>query len=162
MFQSLNRAYKRSDSLINQVVVIDAIVSIPQSGLQAFRRPLDQELDAVPLQFQSLNRAYKRSDNMIYHGATTYQVRFNPSIGLTSVPTSQSLLGSVFGEAVSIPQSGLKAFPQQATFERCLIQTVSIPQSGLQAFRQRRARKLSAPGHQFQSLNRAYKRSDQV
>src|SRR6266849_5919723 len=61
-FQSLNRAYKRSDSPQGPAPTIAMSVSIPQSGLQAFRHRIlvDSILDFSG--FQSLNRAYKRSD----------------------------------------------------------------------------------------------------
>ncbi len=36
-FQSLNRAYKRSDTVVEQGLFGACAVSIPQSGLQAFR-----------------------------------------------------------------------------------------------------------------------------
>jgi len=61
-FQSLNRAYKRSD-----------IVE-------------DYEDSQVAALFQSLNRAYKRSDTP-KSAPTSNNSGFNPSIGLTSVPT---------------------------------------------------------------------------
>ncbi len=38
------------------------IVSIPQSGLQAFRQFEFMSDNMMPVAFQSLNRAYKRSD----------------------------------------------------------------------------------------------------
>ncbi len=38
LFQSFNRAYKRSDIFRRRWCVAGAVVSIPQSGLQAFRR----------------------------------------------------------------------------------------------------------------------------
>src|SRR5216684_2229094 len=63
-FQSLNRAYKRSDELSRIDNNHGHAVSIPQSGLQAFR----PKMIHLPCSAR--------------HG-------FNPSIGLTSVPTSQ-------------------------------------------------------------------------
>src|SRR6266849_2765689 len=84
-FQSLNRAYKRSDQVLYFLLQFFSAVSIPQSGLQAFRR---RGLDCPGTRtqmFQSLNRAYKRSDQM---------------------PSWRMLRG----RHVSIPQSGLQAF----------------------------------------------------
>jgi len=69
LFQSLNRAYKRSDSSATPAAPVVGLVSIPQSGLQAFRRGL------------ALSLCWTRS-------------RFNPSIGLTSVPTSPGKEGT--------------------------------------------------------------------
>ncbi len=42
--------------------------------------------------FQSLNRAYKRSDLRIPECLSQVQPSFNPSIGLTSVPTKDALV----------------------------------------------------------------------
>ncbi len=61
-FQSLNRAYKRSDTHCRRGKRTPQNVSIPQSGLQAFRRHYTPELPVL-------------------------STCFNPSIGLTSVPT---------------------------------------------------------------------------
>src|SRR6266849_3425360 len=85
---------------------------------------------------------------------------FNPSIGLTSVPTAEVAEKGQVRDSVSIPQSGLQAFRQsslnlvsctKASFNPSNGLTsvpttiggrvdtpglgVSIPQSGLQAFR---------------------------
>src|SRR6266849_2100715 len=111
-FQSLNRAYKRSDRKISAIGALLRGVSIPQSGLQAFRLHTKGS-DELSIQgFQSLNRAYKRSDSALLRveiAASSFQslnraykrsdqwrnlnIRvalscFNPSIGLTSVPTA--------------------------------------------------------------------------
>ncbi len=85
MFQSLNRAYKRSDPRRRPAHQRHHHVSIPQSGLQAFRRQ---------------------------QGAPGFRApgRFNPSIGLTSVPTHLSNKEKLNMSNVSIPQSGLQAF----------------------------------------------------
>ncbi len=40
-FQSLNRAYKRSDLALSSFAALSSEVSIPQSGLQAFRQDSD-------------------------------------------------------------------------------------------------------------------------
>ncbi len=91
--------------------IVSRAVSIPQSGLQAFR-PIDiYGTWQMNESFQSLNRAYKRSDGALVHrksaswrvsipqsGLQAFRQRmlhdrqwqrscFNPSIGLTSVPT---------------------------------------------------------------------------
>ncbi len=62
MFQSLNRAYKRSDNGKVRGLICRSCVSIPQSGLQAFRLGWNFKYWLPYLVFQSLNRAYKRSD----------------------------------------------------------------------------------------------------
>ncbi len=62
VFQSLVRAYKRSDAHLHTSIACHLVVSIPRSGLQAFRR-----------------RACCRR--------TGHLNGFNPSFGLTSVPT---------------------------------------------------------------------------
>ncbi len=135
--------------------------------------------------FQSLNRAYKRSDPRRRHTLRPAWNCFNPSIGLTSVPTMQSLSCAYFAHAVSIPQSGLQAFrPSLAangTFNAGLFQSLNraykrsdasdghVPAWGAVVFQSlNRAYKRSDPTRpigavyalQFQSLNRAYKRSD--
>src|SRR5712692_7322437 len=137
------------------------LVSIPQSGLQAFRPPPITVEPAPIIMFQSLNRAYKRSDalqtirltpgddmfqslNRAYKRSDEYNGRrvrldtdgFNPSIGLTSVPTRQDGGGAGATHLVSIPQSGLQAFRRPCTKQERKIMRM------------------------FQSLNRAYKRSD--
>ncbi len=84
-FQSLNRAYKRSDRDTKMVIISRVVVSIPQSGLQAFRRSRNNVVGENSEWFQSLNRAYKRSDASSYYFPLSYHL-------------------------VSIPQSGLQAF----------------------------------------------------
>ncbi len=85
LFQSLVRAYKRSDGLEKADSLIDPV-------------------------FQSLVRAYKRSDAVKAMDEVGIKARFNPSFGLTSVPTiAYSALMSAF-VLVSIPRSGLQAF----------------------------------------------------
>src|SRR6266852_154268 len=71
-------------------------VSIPQSGLQAFRRVASSFVIQSDLGFQSLNRAYKRSDRRSCPGLIGELRCFNPSIGLTSFPTGFSLLSQTF------------------------------------------------------------------
>src|SRR6266849_6503251 len=112
-------------------------------------------------EFQSLNRAYKRSDIFPFLpclkigrsfnpsiGLTSVPTvppkrkavklcSFNPSIGLTSVPTEYISLGSADELVVSTPQSGLQAFRPHESMESPIYYKVSIPQSGLQAFRHR-------------------------
>ncbi len=109
-------------------------VSIPQSGLQAFRPPYYALLAFNPVSFnpsigltsvpthslvteqiatqvfQSLNRAYKRSDVVHEIPPQTQMYSFNPSIGLTSVPTHSISPNNSGLPVVSIPQSGLQAF----------------------------------------------------
>src|SRR6266849_2833880 len=111
-------------------------VSIPQSGLQAFRPVFNQgyPLDVVVSIPQSGLQAFRLGKLLCGLGSHN---RFNPSIGLTSVPTLPTSDRSVPGVVVSIPQSGLQAFrPKFVRFQRVRIS-------------------------QFQSLNRAYKRSDE-
>ncbi len=135
LFQSLNRAYKRSDVVAYSQRPSQAIVSIPQSGLQAFRHLLDGLLIRYYLQFQSLNRAYKRSDCVILNREVSPKV-------------FQSL-----NRAYKRSDPNATNTPGQATH-------VSIPQSGLQAFRQNVRMSYGVLPFPFQSLNRAYKRSD--
>ena len=92
MFQSLDRAYKRSDLDFDFLDNQGVIVSIPRSGLQAFRRQQQQSTAASDAMFQSLDRAYKRSDRSSRSGIEDEHNGFNPSIGLTSVPTQTDLV----------------------------------------------------------------------
>ncbi len=137
MFQSLNRAYKRSDRAdVSQV-------------------PSEEEV------FQSLNRAYKRSDNIGKLPKIVVYLSFNPSIGLTSVPTINTRLISVITSTGFNPSIGLTSVPTTKHCSECSGSTaVSIPQSGLQAFRHSGSSGATAQETMFQSLNRAYKRSD--
>ncbi len=89
LFQSLNRAYKRSDDMSAYLIQEVRSVSIPQSGLQAFRRSRFSTWQQGAIVFQSLNRAYKRSDTPACGLFVACSISFNPSIGLTSVPTTQ-------------------------------------------------------------------------
>ncbi len=135
-FQSLVRAYKRSDNCRSDRGQGRSKVSIPRSGLQAFRhgeggidtpysccvsiprsglqafRPQVTSCVTVVQAFQSLVRAYKRSDDRHALNCACNKDRFqslvraykrsdeqrrkefeersssfNPSFGLTSVPT---------------------------------------------------------------------------
>jgi len=136
LFQSLNRAYKRSDEWIERRERCATQVSIPQSGLQAFRRVhCHPPLSRTSL-FQSLNRAYKRSDRVLCHTEVIEACKF------------QSL------------NRAYKRSDRKISAIGALLRGVSIPQSGLQAFRlhTKGSDELSIQG--FQSLNRAYKRSD--
>ncbi len=134
--------------------------------------------------FQSLNRAYKRSDAMINTEPSTLPGRFNPSIGLTSVPTTLASLAAREQVAFQSLNRAYKRSDGDGQLVCTMQRLVSIPQSGLQAFRRRvismqssDARRFNPsigltsvpthdhPGRQgrherFQSLNRAYKRSD--
>src|SRR6266849_3246836 len=88
MFQSLNRAYKRSDN--EATVRRPATCKWFQSLNRAYKRSdkgVIVPIEGTVTMFQSLNRAYKRSD--CRHEMRKYPIRssFNPSIGLTSVPT---------------------------------------------------------------------------
>ncbi len=111
--------------------------------------------------FQSLNRAYKRSDQELRTALSYIENSFNPSIGLTSVPTS---LSCSYAALFNTFQSLNRAYKRSdvALLEyKMAINMVSIPQSGLQAFRRWFLLFLNSPWGKFQSLNRAYKRSDQ-
>ncbi len=91
MFQSLNRAYKRSD--LDKMLI----------GIKAHR-------------FQSLNRAYKRSDQTTEVPGDVPRLVSIPQSGLQAFrrePTRRRLRSS----SVSIPQSGLQAFRHYATGE---------------------------------------------
>jgi len=135
VFQSLNRAYKRSDCS-------EVAASLrPQSGFNP-----SIGLTSVP----TLKR---RTFGFLDRG-------FNPSIGLTSVPTLQGWRSLPGLTSVSIPQSGLQAFRPTDDPEAGANVQVSIPQSGLQAFRHRIVLVIDSFVVMFQSLNRAYKRSD--
>ncbi len=136
MFQSLNRAYKRSDEWIERRERCATQVSIPQSGLQAFRRVhCHPPLSRTSL-FQSLNRAYKRSDRVLCHTEVIEACKF------------QSL------------NRAYKRSDRKISAIGALLRGVSIPQSGLQAFRLHLRSVSCSRLLSFQSLNRAYKRSD--
>src|SRR6266849_6479081 len=88
--------------------------------------------------FQSLNRAYKRSDLLYIDAPMLSLDGFNPSIGLTSVPTIS--LNPLFRDIAGRfnPSIGLTSVPT------CFADVVGfVPDV-------------------FQSLNRAYKRSDDI
>ncbi len=209
-FQSLNRAYKRSDDRIigctsdrnccfNPSIGLTSVptlpeslsepgtcpVSIPQSGLQAFRQCLKHYTGSrlvvsipqsglqafrlvwlAPLQFR-----YKCFNPSI--GLTSVptlkpvslsrriQVSFNPSIGLTSVPTQRWTPVPLAPHWCFNPSIGLTSVPTRHVFFLSdLDDRVSIPQSGLQAFRRVAVNWHIEDRGLFQSLNRAYKRSD--
>src|SRR6266849_5178460 len=159
-------------------------VSIPQSGLQAFRPASSTTARTSLASFQSLNRAYKRSDNRHYPRHRGNERRFNPSIGLTSVPTYKGSRAYKVETVVSIPQSGLQAFRRYSATIRDRraisfnpsIGLTSVPTvwSSIKASHSIRFNPSigltsvptvegnTAPGlpAPFQSLNRAYKRSD--
>ncbi len=136
--------------------------------------------------FQSLNRAYKRSDLLYIDAPMLSLDGFNPSIGLTSVPTI-SLVPDPAKLLVSIPQSGLQAF--RLVTSSCITHARSCfnPSIGLTSVPTRPLNPLfrdiagrfnpsigltSVPTcfadvvgfvpDVFQSLNRAYKRSDDI
>src|SRR5712692_1042511 len=101
--------------------------------------------------FQYLHRAYKRSDLMEGPQPRQSSSSFNPSIGLTSVPTAVSQPDPVGVVTVSIPQSGLQAFRRAARrTEGRGTTAVSIPQSGLQAFRPKSSHTFLHVGKMFQ------------
>src|SRR6266849_3542308 len=90
-FQSLNRAYKRSDGSMARL--LPAGLYSFQSLNRAYKRSdiaLLVLLDQLMEVFQSLNRAYKRSDAAVFRRAPYRHYSFNPSIGLTSVPTMRA------------------------------------------------------------------------
>ncbi len=111
-------------------------VSIPQSGLQAFRPAI-----------MKVSFACVRC--------------FNPSIGLTSVPTAWRYKQHTTKTSCFNPSIGLTSVPTyDYTNVHVYTGLVSIPQSGLQAFRPSDCRPGGDRRARFQSLNRAYKRSD--
>ncbi len=86
-FQSLNRAYKRSDRGVRSGRDVKQLF---QSLNRAYKR--SDQVTRHPFlppskRFQSLNRAYKRSDSISRRASLKPARCFNPSIGLTSVPT---------------------------------------------------------------------------
>ncbi len=112
--------------------------------------------------FQSLNRAYKRSDGTSMIGQGEWKGSFNPSIGLTSVPTERPSMSPSPASSSFNPSIGLTSVPTYTSASASILfSMVSIPQSGLQAFRQSKICAHSINMLSFQSLNRAYKRSDQ-
>ncbi len=135
-FQSLNRAYKRSDDHDRGVLPVACRVSIPQSGLQAFRPRLRDH----------------RTDRSCC---------FNPSIGLTSVPTPFKRWIRHLKCCVSIPQSGLQAFRLTAERWRLAHLRCFNPSIGLTSVPTASWFAGGSVTLKFQSLNRAYKRSDQ-
>src|SRR6266849_662587 len=134
-------------------------VSIPQSGLQAFRPVFNQgyPLDVVVSIPQSGLQAFRLGKLLCGLGSHN---RFNPSIGLTSVPTGYSSISRSSSKVVSIPQSGLQAFRREVHYFLAAGILVSIPQSGFQTFRHVLLDESFDSTNMFQSLNRAYKRSD--
>ncbi len=135
-------------------------VSIPQSGLQAFRPASSTTARTSLASFQSLNRAYKRSDNRHYPRHRGNERRFNPSIGLTSVPTYKGSRAYKVETVVSIPQSGLQAFRRYSATIRDRRAISFNPSIGLTSVPTSEKVASGLLTLKFQSLNRAYKRSD--
>ncbi len=109
-FQSLNRAYKRSDPIEPGPPEEAAEF---QSLNRAYKRSDQGRGDRGiwrPKRFQSLNRAYKRSDNGDDSPDSIVIRGFNPSIGLTSVPTSLPALLLLFFGGFN-PSIGLTSVP---------------------------------------------------
>src|SRR5712692_399007 len=88
-------------------------VSIPQSGLQAFRPVFNQgyPLDVVVSIPQSGLQAFRLCKLLCGLGS---QSRFNPSIGLTSVPTRVPLLPCCWNTGFN-PSIGLTSVPTCAS-----------------------------------------------
>ena len=87
VFQSLDRAYKRSDREVKSSLGEKKLF---QSLDRAYKRSDLAKIKGLLCNqwFQSLDRAYKRSDTT--NGSQerlSGSLGFNPSIGLTSVPT---------------------------------------------------------------------------
>ncbi len=61
-FQSLNRAYKRSDAYFNQAWITIHDCFNPSIGLTSVPTNSAGSTITTGMRFQSLNRAYKRSD----------------------------------------------------------------------------------------------------
>src|SRR5712692_2240505 len=108
-FQSLNRAYKRSDlhshGRANSEYCFNPSIGLTSVPTISFDGSAEKNAE-----FQSLNRAYKRSDDSVNFASSSDDSSFNPSIGLTSVPTQSEPIPGSMQVAVSIPQSGLQAF----------------------------------------------------
>ncbi len=159
-FQSLNRAYKRSDTPVCVASLYTIVVSIPQSGLQAFRPRGWPRRSRLGRGFQSLNRAYKRSDhrrsvvrhlvlrwfqslNRAYKRSDGRPAHQRPEVNAVSIPQSglQAFrriddLKARFESRSFNPSIGLTSVPTWSTiYSYNNYRTVSIPQSGLQAFR---------------------------
>ncbi len=135
MFQSLVRAYKRSDSVFDRSNIASPSVSIPRSGLQAFRR-----IYSLLWQLQS--------------------ECFNPSFGLTSVPTSASCLSCLFCIYSFNPSFGLTSVPTFMGKEDPYLSICFNPSFGLTSVPTGEGRVIGFKIDLFQSLVRAYKRSD--
>ncbi len=86
-------------------------------------------------QFQSLNRAYKRSDDPRNRDTDRKEKGFNPSIGLTSVPTFKASRQATKLKQFQSLNRAYKRSDSHHLDEAKAMATVSIPQSGLQAFR---------------------------
>jgi len=161
LFQSLNRAYKRSDPWSQPISVTSRVVSIPQSGLQAFRlhHPLYIKLVLLVSIPQSGLQAFRRS---IVCGQVLPGFCFNPSIGLTSVPTV-TLVN--WGTTVGCfnPSIGLTSVPTDiiAVLASKRMQSFN-PSIGLTSVPTRFCFIHIEAIEVFQSLNRAYKRSDRA
>src|SRR5439155_39859 len=85
IFKSLKRAYEPSESCLLKAIVLLCDILNPQAGLRAFRPVALCALWYCPL-------------------------HFNPSSGLTSLPTLSSRDVSGWEHNISIPQAGLRAF----------------------------------------------------
>ncbi len=110
--------------------------------------------------FQSLVRAYKRSD--VVSSATIGKLPkgFNPSFGLTSVPTCVLRLSFKLIKLVSIPRSGLQAFRLEWAAWSFAVRFCFNPSFGLTSVPTLGAAAYAMEAYLFQSLVRAYKRSD--
>src|SRR5713226_943143 len=86
-FQSLNRAYKRSDGTRCSQSRIECSVSIPQSGLQAFRLQVLAATASIPSCFNPSIGLTSVPTQLLQNLEHSSRTGFNPSIGLTSVPT---------------------------------------------------------------------------
>src|SRR6266849_5068490 len=85
---------------------------------------------------------------------------FNPSIGLTSVPTAEVAEKGQVRDSVSIPQSGLQAFRQSSLNLVSCTKASFNPSIGLTSVPTNATADGTPFCKLFQSLNRAYKRSD--
>src|SRR6266849_274419 len=135
MFQSLNRAYKRSDMAPLMRLPPQLRCFNPSIGLTSVPTPFMVMRWQVKQLFQSLNRAYKRSDKLFGRGFMVLRGCFNPSIGLTSVPTAPLMRLPPQLRCFN-PSIGLTSVPTLYTILSTICYSL------------------------FQSLNRAYKRSD--
>ncbi len=160
-FQSLNRAYKRSDAISWDPVHLPPGGFNPSIGLTSVPTGRWQPCRVWQKPFQSLNRAYKRSDGQGLRGLLACWSRFNPSIGLTSVPTMCAPSFLAYAPCFN-PSIGLTSVPTAPLRFVAFVAICFNPSIGLTSVPTAPRRLPPQLLDLFQSLNRAYKRSDEV